>query len=78
MAGMKVIRQPKSDETVVVAAASSPAGSLVGLLAKLAGARAVGIAGGTEKCGMFATNSASMPWLITGPKGLRKSWPQFA
>jgi hypothetical protein len=35
---------------VVVAAASGPVGSLVGQLAKIAGARAVGIAGGPEKC----------------------------
>jgi NADPH-dependent curcumin reductase CurA len=49
-AGMKVIGQPKPGETVVVAAASGPVGSLVGQLAKLARARAVGIAGGSEKC----------------------------
>src|SRR6202041_3305382 len=49
-AGMKVIGQPKRGETVVVAAASGRVGSLVGKLAKLAGARAVGIAGGPEKC----------------------------
>ena len=49
-AGTKVIGQPKPGETVVVAAASGPVGSLVGQLAKLAGARAVGIAGGPEKC----------------------------
>jgi NADPH-dependent curcumin reductase len=48
--GMKVIGQPKPGETVVVAAASGPVGSLVGQLAKLAGARAVGIAGGPDKC----------------------------
>ncbi|HDR3017805.1 NADP-dependent oxidoreductase [Pseudomonas aeruginosa] len=48
--GMKVIGQPKTGETVVVAAASGPVGSLVGQLARLAGARAVGIAGGQEKC----------------------------
>jgi NADPH-dependent curcumin reductase CurA len=35
---------------VAVAAASGPVGSLVGQLAKLAGARAVGIAGGPAKC----------------------------
>jgi NADPH-dependent curcumin reductase len=35
---------------VVVAAAGGPVGSLVGQLAQLAGARAVGIAGGAEKC----------------------------
>jgi NADPH-dependent curcumin reductase len=48
--GMKLIGRPKPGETVVVAAASGPVGSLVGQLAKLAGARAVGIAGGAEKC----------------------------
>jgi NADPH-dependent curcumin reductase CurA len=48
--GMKVIGQPKSGETVVVAAASGPVGSLVGQLAMRAGARAVGIAGGRDKC----------------------------
>ncbi|MBX5174605.1 NADP-dependent oxidoreductase [Rhizobium sp. NZLR1b] len=48
--GMKVIGQPKPKETVVIAAASGPVGSLVGQIAKLAGARAVGVAGGKEKC----------------------------
>src|SRR6476646_8866243 len=48
--GLRVIGQPRPGETVVVAAASGPVGSLVGQLAKLAGARAVGIAGGPEKC----------------------------
>jgi NADPH-dependent curcumin reductase CurA len=48
--GMKVIGQPKAGETVVVAAASGPVGSLVGQLARIAGARAVGIAGGPAKC----------------------------
>jgi NADPH-dependent curcumin reductase len=48
--GLHVIGKPKSGETVVVAAASGPVGSLVGQLAKIAGARAVGIAGGPEKC----------------------------
>ena len=49
-AGMKSIGQPKEGETVVVAAASGPVGSLVGQLAQLAGARTVGIAGGAGKC----------------------------
>ena len=48
--GLRVIGKPASGETVVVAAASGPVGSLVGQLAKIAGARAVGIAGGPEKC----------------------------
>jgi NADPH-dependent curcumin reductase len=48
--GLYVIGKPKAGETVAVAAASGPVGSLVGQLAKMAGARAVGIAGGAEKC----------------------------
>src|SRR6202035_938643 len=48
--GLRVIGKPAPGETVVVAAASGPVGSLVGQLAKLSGARAVGIAGGLEKC----------------------------
>ena len=49
-AGLNLIGKPKPGETVVVAAASGPVGSLVGQLAKLLGAKAVGIAGGAEKC----------------------------
>jgi NADPH-dependent curcumin reductase CurA len=48
--GLRVIGKPAPGETVVVAAASGPVGSLVGQLARLAGARAVGIAGSPEKC----------------------------
>jgi NADPH-dependent curcumin reductase CurA len=48
--GMKVIGQPKHGETLAVSAAAGPVGSLVGQLAKLAGARAIGIAGGADKC----------------------------
>src|ERR687887_1811059 len=48
--GLRVIGKPRPGETVVVAAASGPVGSLVGQLAEMAGARAVGIAGGAEKC----------------------------
>jgi NADPH-dependent curcumin reductase CurA len=47
-AGLNLIGKPKQGETVVVAAASGPVGSLVGQLAKMAGARAIGIAGGAE------------------------------
>jgi len=48
--GLRAIGKPQPGETVVVAAASGPVGSLVGQLAQLAGARAVGIAGGPQKC----------------------------
>ena len=48
--GLLEIGQPKAGETVVVAAAAGPVGSLVGQIARIRGARAVGIAGGREKC----------------------------
>ncbi|NNM71480.1 NADP-dependent oxidoreductase [Enterovirga aerilata] len=48
--GLLNIGQPKEGETVVVAAATGPVGSAVGQIAKIKGARAVGIAGGPEKC----------------------------
>jgi len=49
-AGLHNIGRPKPGETVAVAAASGPVGSMVGQIAKLRGARAVGIAGGPDKC----------------------------
>src|SRR2546421_9974779 len=48
--GLLTIGQPKPGETVVVAAASGPVGSTVGQIAKIKGCRAVGIAGGADKC----------------------------
>ncbi len=49
--GLKEIGRPQPGETVVVSAASGAVGSVVGQLAKLWGCRAVGIAGGPQKCG---------------------------
>ena len=48
--GLLDIGKPQAGETVVVAAASGAVGSAVGQIAKIKGARAVGIAGGKEKC----------------------------
>ena len=48
--GLLKICEPKPGQTVVVTAASGAVGSTVGQLAKHHGARAVGIAGGPEKC----------------------------
>ena len=42
--------QPKPGDTVVVSAAAGAVGSLVGQIAKIKNCRAVGIAGGAEKC----------------------------
>lgn len=49
-AGLLKIGEPKLGETVVVAAASGPVGATVGQIAKIKGARVVGIAGGPKKC----------------------------
>ena len=48
--GLLEIGEPKEGETVVVSAAAGAVGSVVGQIAKLKGCRAVGIAGGAEKC----------------------------
>jgi NADPH-dependent curcumin reductase CurA len=48
--GLNRICEPKAGETVLVSAASGAVGSVVGQLAKTAGCRAIGIAGGREKC----------------------------
>ncbi len=48
--GLEDIGQPKAGETVVVSAASGAVGQVVGQLARIRGARAVGVAGGAAKC----------------------------
>jgi NADPH-dependent curcumin reductase CurA len=48
--GLLDIGAPKPGETVVVAAATGAVGSVVGQIARIKGCRAIGIAGGAEKC----------------------------
>ena len=48
--GLNGILEPRAGGTVVVSAASGAVGSVVGQLAKARGCRAVGIAGGVDKC----------------------------
>jgi NADPH-dependent curcumin reductase CurA len=48
--GLNRVCEPKPGETVLVSAAAGAVGSVVGQLAKAKGCRAVGIAGGPEKC----------------------------
>jgi NADPH-dependent curcumin reductase CurA len=48
--GLLDIGKPKPGETVVISGAAGAVGSIVGQIAKIKGCRAVGIAGGAEKC----------------------------
>lgn len=48
--GLLDIGQLRAGETVVVAAATGAVGSIVGQIAKIRGARVVGVAGGADKC----------------------------
>ena len=49
--GLTKICQPKAGDTIAVSAASGAVGGIVGQLAKARGVRAVGFAGGPDKCG---------------------------
>lgn len=51
--GLLDIGSPSEGETVAVSAAAGAVGSLAGQIARIKGARAVGIAGGAEKCRML-------------------------
>ncbi|APX90774.1 NADP-dependent oxidoreductase [Brevirhabdus pacifica] len=48
--GLEAFGRPQKGETLVVGAATGAVGSMVGQLARLRGLRAVGVAGGPEKC----------------------------
>ena len=56
-AGFKLMAEALPGNTLVVSAASGPVGATVGQLARIAGCRVVGIAGGAEKC-VWATQVA--------------------
>lgn len=51
--GLNDIGRPQPGETLVVSAAAGAVGSVVTQMAKLKGARVVGIAGGEEKCALL-------------------------
>jgi NADPH-dependent curcumin reductase len=79
-AGFHKLCDAKAGETLVVSAASGPVGATVGQLAKIAGCRVVGIAGGPEKCA-WATGVAGFDACIDYRavdlrQGLKAACPQ--
>lgn len=75
--GFNEIGRPKAGETLVVGAATGPVGSMVGQLARQKGLRAVGVAGGADKCA-FAVKELGFDACIDhraagDAKALRKS-----
>jgi NADPH-dependent curcumin reductase CurA len=51
--GLRDIGRPQPGETLVVSAAAGAVGSVAGQIARLEGARVVGIAGGAKKCALL-------------------------
>jgi NADPH-dependent curcumin reductase CurA len=67
--GIRDIGRPQPGETVVVSAAAGAVGSVAGQIAKLDGARVVGIAGGPEKCAILTDRlgfDAAVDYKATG------------
>jgi NADPH-dependent curcumin reductase CurA len=75
-AGLLLVGKPAPGETVVVAAATGPVGSAVGQIARIKGARAVGIAGGPRSAGRWSRSSGSTRRWITGPPTSATGWPR--
>jgi NADPH-dependent curcumin reductase CurA len=77
--GLLDLGQPKGGETVLVSAASGAVGSVVGQIAKIKGCRAVGIAGGPQKCS-YVTDELGLDACVDYKQGqlaedLRKAAP---
>jgi NADPH-dependent curcumin reductase CurA len=77
--GLIEVGQPKEGETVVVSGAAGSVGAHVGQIAKIKGCRAVGIAGGPEKCA-YLTNELGFDAAIdykaeTLNDGLKRACP---
>jgi len=73
--GLMDIGQPKPGETVVVSAASGAVGSVVGQIAKIKGCRAVGIAGGPDKCTYVVKELGFDACIDYKQGGWPKIWP---
>ena len=77
--GLLDVGRPQAGETVVVSAAAGATGSVAGQIAKLKGCRAVGIAGGADKCRWLTDElgfDAAVDYKADGwPRRLREACP---
>ena len=77
--GLLDVGRPQAGETVVVSAAAGATGSVAGQIAKLKGCRAVGIAGGVDKCRWLTDElgfDAAVDYKADGwPRRLREACP---
>jgi NADPH-dependent curcumin reductase CurA len=71
--GLLDVGQAKEGETVVVSAAAGAVGSVVGQIAKIKGCRAVGIAGGRNKCAYVVEQLGFDAAIDYKAEGLRKT-----
>ncbi|KAI0470468.1 hypothetical protein GGR56DRAFT_145367 [Xylariaceae sp. FL0804] len=78
--GLRSIAKVKSGETVLVSAASGATGSIVGQIAKIYGARVVGITGSDEKCAWLCSElgfDAAVNWRSASfPEELKAAIPE--
>ena len=76
--GLLEVGNPKPGETVLVSSAAGATGSVAGQIARIKGCRVVGIAGGIERAGSFASRFGSMMLSITKPRSCRSIWRLLA
>lgn len=80
--GLTELGRPQAGETLVVAAATGPVGSMVGQIAKAKGLRTVAIAGGADKCALaletFGFDAAIDHRAHDSAKSLRQAIAQAA
>jgi len=71
--GLLDVGRPVAGETVVVSGAAGATSSVVGQVAKIKGCRAIGIAGGAEKCHWLTDEEASMRRSTTSRRTFRRA-----